>query len=168
MVCRLKSKHERKIQYSLVCQIRRPPPPNIAIFFSMQHKLFNIFVRIFMREGGLSKQRETTCAAYTEVWDSAELSNSPRIFLDLIIRVYFTDDYRWKFAALLFGILVFGVVLRLRKLQLVELQVRACLLHVRRWHILVLFLCGQVATTFIHPRCKNPLITTDISTCRFY
>ena len=57
------------------------PPPNKVIFFSMRHKLSNIFVHIFMQEGGLSKEREreTTYAAYTEVWNSAELSYIPRI-----------------------------------------------------------------------------------------
>ena len=55
MVCRLKDKHERKTPYSLDCQIMRPPPPNIVVFFSMRNKLFNIFVHIFMQEGGLSK-----------------------------------------------------------------------------------------------------------------
>ena len=31
-----------------------------------------------MQEGGLSKKGETACAAYTEVWNSAELSYIPR------------------------------------------------------------------------------------------
>ena len=78
MVCRLKDKHERKTPYSLDCQIMPPPPPNIVVFFSKRNKLSNIFVHIFMQEGGLSKQRETTYAAYTEVWNSAELSYTPR------------------------------------------------------------------------------------------
>ena len=50
-----KDKHERKTPYSLDCQIMRPPPPNIVVFFSMRNKLSNIFVHIFMQEGGLSK-----------------------------------------------------------------------------------------------------------------
>ena len=49
-----------------------------------------------MREGGLSKKTEITSAAYTEVRDSAELSNSPRIKhqqYDVLI----TDSIRFNF-----------------------------------------------------------------------
>ena len=55
MICLLKDKHERKTPYSLDCQIMRPPPPNIVVFFYKRNKLSNILVHVFMRKGGLSK-----------------------------------------------------------------------------------------------------------------